>query len=122
MGIASGASPRWPGRSLEITDLPDGLAAQSGEGGTTARYVQVGDNRFVDVEPGKGLHSLIAFLQDGRLPLRRARRTACHGLRVRGRPWPGPLERTPPRCPALRLSMTPVPVHVGFANGRAHAY
>jgi CubicO group peptidase (beta-lactamase class C family) len=51
---------------LEITDIPHGLAAQFGEGGTTARYVHAGDNRFVGVEPDEGLHPLIAFLQDGR--------------------------------------------------------
>jgi CubicO group peptidase (beta-lactamase class C family) len=51
---------------LEITDIPHGLAGQFGEGGTTARYVHVGDNRFVGVEPDEGVHPLIAFLQDGR--------------------------------------------------------
>jgi CubicO group peptidase (beta-lactamase class C family) len=51
---------------LEITDIPHGLAAQFGEDATTARYVHVGGNRFVGVEPDEGLHPLIAFLQDGR--------------------------------------------------------
>jgi hypothetical protein len=51
---------------LEITDIPHGLAAQFGEGGTTARYVRAGDNRFVGVEPDEGLHPQIAFLQNGR--------------------------------------------------------
>ena len=51
---------------LEITTLPYGLAAPFGEGGPTARYVHVGDGRFVGVEPANGPHPLIAFLRDGR--------------------------------------------------------
>jgi hypothetical protein len=51
---------------LEITEIPHGLAARFGEGGTSARYVHAGDSRFVGVEPNEGLHPLIAFLQDGR--------------------------------------------------------
>ena len=52
--------------SSEITDIPHGLAAQFGEGGTTASYVHADDNRFVGVEPDEGLHPLIAFLQEER--------------------------------------------------------
>lgn len=51
---------------LEITDIPHGLAAEFGEGGTTARYVHAGDGRFVGVKPDEGPQPLIAFLQDGR--------------------------------------------------------
>ncbi|MFB9413597.1 serine hydrolase domain-containing protein [Dactylosporangium matsuzakiense] len=51
---------------LEITEIPYGLAAQFGEGGTTVRYAHVGDGRFVGIEPAKGPHPMIAFLRGGR--------------------------------------------------------
>ncbi|MEU3169730.1 hypothetical protein [Streptosporangium sp. NPDC006930] len=93
---------------LEITDTPHDLVTQFGEGGTTARYVHVGDNRFVGVEPDEGPHPLIAFLQDERFlyDMRAVPRVTGQGARRRrsgplGRPAGGRGPR--PDCP-LQLS------------------
>ncbi|MET0424542.1 MAG: serine hydrolase domain-containing protein [Actinoplanes sp.] len=50
---------------LDITAIPQGLAAEMGEKTKTVRYVALGDERFIAVEPTDGVHPLLMFLQDG---------------------------------------------------------
>ncbi|MEU4237401.1 serine hydrolase [Actinoplanes sp. NPDC026619] len=51
---------------LEITAIPKGWAAEMGEKPTTARYVALGDDRFVAAEPDEGVYPWVAFLAEGR--------------------------------------------------------
>jgi CubicO group peptidase (beta-lactamase class C family) len=51
---------------LDITAIPQGLAADLGEQPTTDRYVALGDGRFVATEAADGVHPLLAFIEDGR--------------------------------------------------------
>jgi CubicO group peptidase (beta-lactamase class C family) len=51
---------------LDITVVPKGLAAEVGEKPKTARYVALGDDRFIAAEPDEGVHPVLAFIEGGR--------------------------------------------------------
>ena len=51
---------------LDITAIPKGFAAEVDPEPRTARYVPLGGNRFVGVEPDEGVHPQVAFLDNGR--------------------------------------------------------
>jgi CubicO group peptidase (beta-lactamase class C family) len=51
---------------LDITSTPRGVAAEAGEEPATARYLALGDDRFVAAEREEGLYPVIRFLEGGR--------------------------------------------------------
>jgi hypothetical protein len=51
---------------LHVATTPIGVAAQFGDQPNSARFVALGDGRFVAAEPYGGVHAAIAFLRDGR--------------------------------------------------------
>ncbi|GLW30542.1 serine hydrolase domain-containing protein [Actinoplanes regularis] len=50
---------------LTITTIPRGAAIRFGEQPASARFVPLGGDRFVSVEPAGGAHTVVAFLRNG---------------------------------------------------------
>ncbi|GAA1041888.1 hypothetical protein GCM10009557_66700 [Virgisporangium ochraceum] len=51
---------------LDVTTIPKGMFVEIGEEPKTARYVPLGDDRFVGAEPDEGVHPQLVFIDDGR--------------------------------------------------------
>ncbi len=54
------------GGGLHVTTTPRGVAVDFGDQPSSARFVPLGEDRFVAAEPDGGVHAAIAFLKDGR--------------------------------------------------------
>jgi hypothetical protein len=51
---------------LDVTRVPQGLAAAAGEQPDTTRYVALGDDSFIAAEPQDGTHPTVYYLRGGR--------------------------------------------------------
>jgi hypothetical protein len=51
---------------LDVTTTPKGIATDLGRRPKTARYLALGQDRFVAAEPDEGAHPVIVFIHQGR--------------------------------------------------------